>query len=351
MTKHVVFSVIFFMILFIVCAENNNLTTAIENDVADTTEYIIINDFWSQIDVPDADILSLASDKMTNLYVGTRNNGIYRSNYNNILWTKISDYKANEFYISQHFNLMLIADEGPFTTATRYSADSGSTWHYPFDMPYCSVKSYLILISGEAFAAGRLHDESIGGLWISKDTCKTWSLTSLAEGNSIRGFSANSENQLFASVYNDINATHKLYTSIDQGATFHEASILPTAGSMAINSKDEILIAQEGGLIISKDNGRTWSEIGVESDMYSMDDWYENPVVDSQDNLFIVGYAYESAKLFYSPYPYGIWYSLEDGITLNNKYNIIIGSDHYIYISIYGNGLYKSTNTIQHVIE
>ncbi len=124
------------MILFIVCTEKNDLTTTGEIKDTYTTDYVIINDFWNQIDVPVADILSLASDKMSNLYISTQNNGIYRSNQNKIFR------------------------------------------RFRFDMVHCRYILYAKLFSQVIFYAWirrsvrsrELHDESSGGLYKSTNT-------------------------------------------------------------------------------------------------------------------------------------------------------------------------------------
>ena len=327
------------------------ITTPIE---AENKSPIIVSDSWSVLPgSPGNPIWAMSISSEGVFYAGIKG-GLVRSFDNGLTWEQIySAGTPNVIYVSPYDSMIILSLTGTFITTTVYSTDNGLTWEQSIEQPkYSSINHYLSLPSGEILAGGFVHDESSGGMFISKNKCATWKrIPDLEDSPSVWSFALNSENDVYAVISSGFSAsTTSIYCSKDEGESWSKILIPDSlvAYNLVINKRNELIISTNKNIFISESSKDNWKSLFPSYHDGSV----ESLGFDSNDNL-IVSFSDREDKttkvLLFSGLSDN-WYSIE-GLNFTTSYDntALVGKDHYIYLYTFENGIYKTTQSIDEI--
>ena len=354
MSTNILLRIILFPILVfssIVCKKNTN-PIEVENESP-----IIVSDSWSLLPNPPGNpiwSMSVSTDGI--FYAGT--DGLVRSIDDGLSWEQIySSGTPNVIYVSPYDGMIILSLSGPFRTTTIYSTDNGVTWEQSNEQPKSSsIGNYLSLPSGEILAGGWVHDESTGGIFISKDKGVGWKrVPDFVKEPNVVAFALNSANEVYAVIASGflVYNTTAIYCSKDKGESWLQ---IPTPDSLiilnlVINKSDALIFSTNKSIFISESNTDNWKSLYP----FIHNGYIESLGLDSNDNLLATFFDREDEmiKVLLFSQLSNNWYSIE-GLNLptsENHISTLIGRDHHIYLATFGSGIYKTRLSIDSILK
>jgi hypothetical protein len=213
----------------------------------------------------------------------------------------------------------------------------------------------LALPSGEILAGGFVHDESSGGIFISKDRCVSWKrVPDIVNYPSVLSFAKNSANDIYAVISSGFSAiTTAIYCSKDNGQSWSQISTPDslTIYNLIINKNNKLIFSTRKSVFISGSNADNWTSISPsfhDGIIYDLG-------LDSNDNLLVTFFDQEDnmTKVLLFSEVSNKWYSIE-GISLSTidyPTSTVVSKDRHIYLSTYRGGIYKTKKSIDVILE
>lgn len=289
------------------------------------------------------------------LYAGVEK-GFVRSLDNGLSWELIySSGTPNVIYVSPYDGEIILSLTGTFRSTTVYSIDNGKTWRPSVTQPGGSISLYLALPGGDLLAGGFVHDESAGGLFISKDKGVTWiRVPDLVKEPTVLSLTLNSANDVYAAIRSSVpGGKTEIFCSKDKAQTWSQV-IKPDSliiNKLVINRNNSFIVSTDKNIFISENNEDKWKSLLS----YPVNGYIQSLEIDSNDNLVTVFYDLKEKKLkvlLYSKLN-DKWYSI-DGLTYpisGCDISAFIGKDHHIYLYTFDCGIYKTKQSIDTILK
>jgi len=229
----------------------------------------------------------------------------------------------------------------------QYSTDDGVTWLSPDSLPINPfIRAFAFSSNNIVYTGSSESDESVGGIYYSKDNGSTWKSTGLGNSVSVWTMVRNSKDDLIAGTteISDTVFFTGIHKSIDNGQSWRYISlpglITNYIRCMYIDSLDNLYAGTSGGgLYISTDDGETWESKGLRG--YSIYDITTN----SENTIFASGYSRvnnEEKSIFYSIDHGETWSRFNKGLPESIIWCLAMDSQDYLYAGIERNGIFKT---------
>ncbi|MGE5861763.1 MAG: WD40/YVTN/BNR-like repeat-containing protein, partial [Ignavibacteria bacterium] len=216
-----------------------------------------------------------------------------------------------------------------------------------------SIRHYLALPTGELLAGGFVHDESSGGIFVSKDKGVTWKrVPDFVKEPSVLSFALNSANDIYALITFPFTCDSTvIYCSKDKGQSWFEVIKPDTVDifNMLINRNNAFIINTAEGIFISEDRSSDWNLISPSSH----DGIIISLGLDSDDNIYatFLGSGYKMTKVLVLSASTNTWYSIEGlNFAAYDHISTLIGKDRHIYLTTFSSGVYKTKQSIDSII-
>jgi photosystem II stability/assembly factor-like uncharacterized protein len=281
--------------------------------------------FWQFISGP-LKSNAIFINKKSQIFVGTKVDGIHRSNDNGRSWANVYPYSCVTYCFAMDSNSVLYAGIGP--GGMVYSNDNGATWN-PTDFAQEDIHAILITPKKTMLlgSVGKYFRSTNGGISWASGTITPWTVSSLIY-NPLNTY-------IFASTRWD-----GVFISKDDGITWERVGLKDHAiRNMVVNSKGSLFAASEdSGIYCSTNNGNNWSCVFKYSS--SPTKYLTSLTISQNDNLY------------FSTSMDGVFRSTDNGLTWSQVnlglaedsylYAVSIDPDGYLYTGSYQYGIYKS---------
>jgi photosystem II stability/assembly factor-like uncharacterized protein len=280
--------------------------------------------FWEPINGPNiSKIMSLVVNSSGNLFVGTFDNGIYRSTDNAESWEKVNslDIIAYTLAVNSKDHIFCGTDQGIFR-----SVSNGEFWENS-GLDSLDVLTIAINEQDEIFAGTHSN-----GIFRSTDNGNTW----IQANNGLKEFhieclAINSESDIFAGSY-----LGAVFYSSDNGLNWTDVKISVSSAivySLYVNSDDEIFAGTfRDGIYRSSDKGNTWTYSGLSTlSVYTI-------TMNSNGDIF-AGTVDEILK---STDDCENWINICK--TYARVFALKIDTSDVLFAGTFGNGIYRSTD-------
>lgn len=303
---------------------------------------------------------------------GTSEDGLYRSTNGGLSWSRtvitgqIEEMETNGKYI-------LTTRIPSFEYVRNYSTDNGATWSalvatrsfflyyvtlnnsggvYALNLAnpiqvimydfvfrrWRAIGNQLPLASLEGPSAFRIDNQNnfyVGtdknGLYISKDTGKTWSNV-LPNRNVSHVFISSSNNIYVGTALKDTNRGG-VYFSGDTGRTWKLLGLTQRQiNSLETNSNEKIYAMTERGIYTYSDSGTVWNLLGPKSAMF------EDMLVTESNSIVTTS----SSEGLYRSTNFGTTWSKTITVRDENIAKICFDNSNKIYLGTWGNRIYTS---------
>ncbi|MFA5834674.1 MAG: T9SS type A sorting domain-containing protein [Bacteroidota bacterium] len=303
---------------------------------------------WVQTDGPYAgkDVLVFASSPSgtsgTNLFVGTREDGIFLSTNNGANWTAVnSGLKKAEWDTTKYGIVNALAING--TNLIAYlngdiyrSTNNGKNW---INAGLQSIVGHVLAYAGTnlfACQGGRIFRSTNNGLnWSflsSTIKCNIWSFASIPDGiGGTKLFVGTEYEGIFMSTNNG-----ESWTAVNSGLRKASYDTTRYAGihALAVNGTNIFAGAVNGGVFLSTSNGTTWTDVstGLTNSVYAL--------AVSGSNLFA---GMSGGDVFLSTNNGTSWQKVSNGLRSEAVFDFAI-CDTNLFAGTEGGGVYLSTN-------
>lgn len=210
---------------------------------------------WTRTSYSDEIVFSFAISKQGDIFSGGLNDA-YLSIDRGISWVELGIPSHFIYSIAINSKGDIFAGVGGNNFGLYISKDNGVTWIRQSSVDFLP-KTVSINASDDVFLGTDTE-----GIFRSNDDGKTWEYKGLSEIFAIRDIIFNSKDELFAA------AGRFVFQSQDNGDTWKElySDGKPTL-SIAVNDQDHLFAGRAYGAIRSTDNGLSWTEIGMEDSL------------------------------------------------------------------------------------
>lgn len=265
----------------------------------------------------------LKIDSEGNIVFATRSK-VYRSGDNGISWQEISP----PFKIFATIKTVLQYSDSNIFVGTRddglyNSTNNGKTWVKKSDIPYSTVVRSIIRNN-----RGRIYLSTGSDEYYSDDKGKNWQrLINLLHHDfyGVREFFLTSSGYIVACLGNDVEATTQIFRFIENGSNLNEIYIKNDEELNIIPSNSRIMFlrGKQSNLYASTDYGATWiSKDAAPPSIIGIIEFSENKIIAATQNDGI--YFSENGGMS--------WDRASSGLTTLEINSIVLNPDEYIYV-------------------
>lgn len=270
--------------------------------------------------LPDPNVRTLAING-SELLTGT-NSGLFASTSDGVNWTSMNISGSKVYSLAIDDTVLFAATDGGLMS----SDDRGQNWNVAeLPSPPSTVVDVVVDVP-YVIAAVRGTSTSAGGVYLSSDNGRSWSLVNSSLGGAILCTAAKGS-YIYAGTDNGV------YCSTDYGKSWNSTGSGPTnVLSICLEGSKVFAASNSVGIFVSTDNGDTWvlSNNGL-------------------TNPYVVPLAVKGADVFagtsggevFLTVDSGVsWSSVSDGLGQSGIYSLAF-TDSVLFAGSYGSGVWK----------